>query len=123
MVWDLVTAAGGRVVKLIGDEAMFVVEDPVRACAVGLDLIDTSPHPIRVGLAHGTVAALYGDFYGETVNLAARLVGTAAPSTVTVSESVERLARRDFTFDALAPQPLKGFPGEVPSFQLGRARA
>ena len=57
MVWDLVTVAGGRVVKLIGDEAMFVVEDPVRACAVGLDLIDTSPQPIRVGLAHGTVAA------------------------------------------------------------------
>ncbi|MCU1450788.1 MAG: hypothetical protein JWP02_2958, partial [Acidimicrobiales bacterium] len=59
MVWDLVTGAGGRVVKLIGDEAMFVVEDPIRACAVGLDLVDTSPHPIRVGLAHGTVAALY----------------------------------------------------------------
>jgi class 3 adenylate cyclase len=122
LVWDLVTAAEGRVVKLIGDEAMFVVEDPVRACAVGLDLVDASPHPIRVGLAHGTVAALYGDFYGETVNLAARLVDTAAPSTVTVSESVEQLARRSFTFDALAPQPLKGFPEEVPSFRLGRAR-
>jgi class 3 adenylate cyclase len=122
MVWDLVTGAGGRTVKLIGDEAMFVVEDPTRACAVGLDLIATSPHPIRVGLAHGTVAALYGDYYGETVNLAARLVGTAEPSTVTVSESVEQLTRRAFTFSSLAPQALKGFPEEIPSFRLGRHR-
>jgi class 3 adenylate cyclase len=121
MVWDLVTGAGGRVVKLIGDEAMFVVEDPVRACAVGLDLIDASPNPIRVGLAHGTVAALYGDFYGETVNLAARLVNTAASSTVSVSESVERLARKVYAFEPRPPQPLKGFPENVLSFRLARA--
>jgi adenylate cyclase len=122
LVWDLVTAAGGRLVKLIGDEAMFVIEDPARACEVALALVESSPHSVRIGLAHGTVVALYGDYYGETVNLAARLVGTAEPSTVTVSESVEQLARRAFTFSSLAPQALKGFPEEIPSFRLGRHR-
>jgi adenylate cyclase len=120
-VWDLVTAAGGRVVKLIGDEAMFVIEDAASACAVGLDLIDASPHAIRVGLAHGTVAALYGDYYGETVNLAARLVSTAEPSTVAVSDTVRRLGGKAFTFDALPALALKGFPENVPRFCLGRA--
>jgi adenylate cyclase len=119
-VWDLVTTAGGRVVKLIGDEAMFVIEDPVRACELALDLVDASPHPIRVGLAHGTVVALYGDYYGATVNLAARLVRTAEPSSVTVSGTVQRLAARAFAFEALAAQPLKGFPEPVSAYRLAR---
>jgi len=35
-VWEVVADAGGRVVKLIGDEAMFVIEDPTRACDTAL---------------------------------------------------------------------------------------
>ena len=122
--WDVVARAAGRVVKLIGDEAMFVVEHPDRACAAALELLETSPAPIRVGLAHGTVAALFGDYYGETVNLAARLVGTAEPSTIVVSESVRDAVTEPgaLRFDALEPQPLKGFPEPVPVFRLGRAR-
>jgi class 3 adenylate cyclase len=120
LVWDLVTTAGGRVVKLIGDEAMFVIEDPARACDVALGLIDTSPHAVRVGLAHGTVVALYGDYYGETVNLAARLVAAAEPSTVAVSDSVRRLAGDAFTFAALPARSLKGFGDPVVFHQASR---
>ena len=99
-VWDLVTRAGGRVVKLIGDEAMFVVEDVARACDVGLAFVEASPHPVRVGLACGPVVGLYGDYYGETVNLAARLVRAATPSTLVVSESVrERMQVRGSVID------------------------
>jgi len=118
LVWDLVTDAGGRLVKLIGDEAMFVIEDPRRACHVALDLVERSPHPIRVGLAHGTVAALYGDYYGATVNLAARLVGVADASTVLVSEPVRRLAAADssVSFDDSGRHSLKGFDESVPAF-------
>jgi class 3 adenylate cyclase len=118
-VWDLVTDADGRVVKLIGDEAMFVIEDPVRACQAGLDLIAVSPDPVRVGLAHGTVVALYGDYYGETVNLAARLVGAAGASTLAVSQAVRDRAGDAFTFDALPERELKGF-GNVTFYQAGR---
>jgi adenylate cyclase len=119
--WDLVSRAGGRVVKLIGDEAMFVVEDPGRACDVGLGLVEVSPHPVRVGLAAGPVVGLYGDYYGETVNLAARLVRAAEPSTLLVSEAVRERVTAAFTFQPLVPLGLKGFsePTQVYVVQRG----
>ena len=120
LVWDLVTRVEGRVVKLIGDEAMFVIEDAGAACEVALRLVETSPQRIRVGLAYGTVAALDGDYYGETVNLAARLVGIAEPSTVTVSDEVCRRAGTRFSFDALPEKELKGFGDPVVSYRAGR---
>jgi class 3 adenylate cyclase len=122
-VWALVGASGGRVVKLIGDEAMFVLTDPTLACQVGLDLIDLSDHPVRVGMAQGTVAGLYGDYYGETVNLAARLVGLAHPSSLVVTDEVRRGAGPRFTFAALGPKPLKGFAEPVDVFRARRAPA
>jgi adenylate cyclase len=125
LAWDVVTRAGGRVVKLIGDEAMFVVEEPSRACAVALDLVERSPHPIRVGLAQGTVVALYGDYYGETVNLAARLVDVAQPWAIAVSDSVRRLADGDasLSFDDLGRHALKGFGDQLPVHLVKRAAA
>ena len=119
-VWDLVNASGGRVVKLIGDEAMIVFEEPFRACRVGLDLIDLSEHPVRIGMAHGTVVSLYGDYYGETVNLAARLVNRADSSTLLVSENVRDRAGRGIAFEALEPLFLKGFAESVRVFQADR---
>ena len=119
--WDLVSRAGGRVVKLIGDEAMFVVDDPVRACDIGLDLVDASPHPVRVGLAHGPVVELYGDYYGETVNLAARLVRSATPSSLLVSQTVRDSAGPSLMFPPLDPLVLKGFAEPVPVYGVQRA--
>jgi class 3 adenylate cyclase len=119
-VWDLVNASGGRVVKLIGDEAMIVFEEPSRACRVGLDLIDLSEHPLRIGMAHGMVVSLYGDYYGETVNLAARLVNRADSSTLLVSENVRDRAGRGIVFEALDPLFLKGFAESVRVFQADR---
>jgi len=119
-VWELVTDAGGRVVKLIGDEAMFVVETPARAVEVALRLVEASPQPVRVGLAHGTVVALYGDYYGETVNLAARLVNAADPSTVAVSQSLRDHAGDGFAFEALPARELKGFGDPVVFYRARR---
>lgn len=119
-MWDLVSVAGGRVVKLIGDEAMFVLEDPSQACQVGLSLIETSSHPVRIGMAQGTVVGLYGDYYGETVNLAARLVGSAMPSTVLVSEALRDQVGADFTFEAVEPLILKGFADPIPAYRVNR---
>jgi adenylate cyclase len=119
LVWDLVTGAGGRVVKLIGDEAMFVIEDRAAACDVALRLVDASPQRVRVGLAHGTVVALYGDYYGETVNLAARLVNAADPSSVVVSASVRDRAGDGFSVEPLPERELKGF-GETVFYRVSR---
>jgi class 3 adenylate cyclase len=119
LVWDLVGASGGRVVKLIGDEAMFVLTDPALACQVGLDLIELSERPVRVGMARGTVVGLYGDYYGETVNLAARLVALADPSSLLVTENV--CLATGLAFDELGPHSLKGFAEPVPLFRVRRA--
>lgn len=119
-VWDLVSASGGRVVKLIGDEAMVIFDEPSDACRWGLDLIERSAHPVRIGMAHGTVVNLYGDFYGETVNLAARLVKRADPSKVLVSEAVRNRAGSGLAFEQLELE-LKGFAEPLSVFDAHRS--
>lgn len=109
----------GQIVKTIGDEAMFVTEDPADACRIALDLVrefETGPlPPVRVGLARGEVVAVLGDVFGPDVNLAARLVGVAEPSTVVVSGSVAAGAgdAPDLVFEALPPVAVKGLAEPV----------
>ena len=75
-----------------------------------------SEYPVRIGIAHGTVVSLYGDYYGATVNLAARLVNEADPSTLLVSEGVRAGCGPGLAFEAREPLPLKGFAGAVHVF-------
>jgi len=126
-VADLVSRHGGRLVKFIGDEAMFVVDDPSTGCELGLALaesFDSDPAlpPVRVGLAAGPAVAFHGDYYGEVVNLAARLVKTAEPSQVMVSESLWAAVGERFALDRASELPLKGFDAPVTAFRLRRPR-
>jgi class 3 adenylate cyclase len=125
-VADLVAQAGGRLVKFIGDAAMFAFDDPATGCRVALAVAerfadDPRLPPVRVGLACGPAVALHGDYYGEVVNLAARLAEAAAPSQVLVAAAVPERARDGFDFEPVAEMPLKGFDGTVAGFSL-RAR-
>lgn len=84
---DVVTAAGGRVVKSLGDEMLFTALDPAGGAAIGLSVseqmaVDDVVPDVRVGLAHGPVLHSLGDVYGATVNLASRLTALAEPGTV-----------------------------------------
>jgi hypothetical protein len=88
---DTVVALGGRVVKMIGDEVMFVVPTATSAAQIGLSLAeayadDDLLSDVRVALAIGPVLVKDGDFYGPVVNLASRLVNVAHPGTVLVSD-------------------------------------
>jgi len=83
----------GRIIKFLGDEVLFVADSPADAAAIGLGLVesiaaDPDLPEIRAGLALGPVVALGGDVFGQTVNLASRLVDEARPSTVLVSEEL-----------------------------------
>jgi class 3 adenylate cyclase len=87
---DTITDFGGRLVKLIGDEVMFVVGDPRSAAQIALALTDAfAAHrvlpQVRGGLAFGDVMSRDGDYFGPVVNLAARVVKVAAPGTVAVT--------------------------------------
>lgn len=120
---DLVTQAGGRLVKFIGDAAMFSVEDPSTACELALTLAatfasDPTLPPIRVGLATGPAVALHGDYYGEVVNLAARLTQAGEPSEIVVSDSLRQAAGDGYVFEAVPAMLLKGFDAPVAGFRL-----
>ncbi len=96
---DTVVALGGRVVKMIGDEVMFVVPTATGAASIGLSLAeayagDELLSDVRVALAIGPVLIQDGDFYGPVVNLASRLVGVANPGTVLASDEF-RVALED----------------------------
>jgi class 3 adenylate cyclase len=124
-VTDLVSRFGGRLVKFIGDEAMFVVEDPSIGCELALALVerfasDASLPPVRVGLAAGPAVALHGDYHGEVVNLAARLVKAGEPSQVIVSDSLRQSVGEGFVFAPASEMALKGFDAPVAGFRLLR---
>jgi len=100
---EIVATNGGRIVKMIGDEAMFAVEAPDQAAHIALELAavfgerDDLPG-VRVGLASGPVLARDGDVYGPVVNLASRIVETARVDTVVVSQSIRDNLVKDSTF-------------------------
>ncbi len=117
---EIITRHGGRVVKLIGDEVMFVIGDRRQAVEMAMDLLEEVAHDpqlpdIRIGLAAGPVVSHHGDCYGDAVNLAARLVRAASPGTVLVSESVGSLSQGE-PVELAAP---KGYDGPVQAWQLG----
>jgi class 3 adenylate cyclase len=124
-VTDLVSRFGGRLVKFIGDEAMFVVEDPFTSCELALALVesfasDRALLAARVGLAAGPTVALHGDYYGEVVNLAARLATAGGPSEVIVSDSLRQLVRERFLFAPALEIALKGFDAPLTASRLLR---
>jgi adenylate cyclase len=91
--YDVVASTGGRVVKVIGDEVMFVAYQPETATEIGLRLaerfIDDELVPdVRVGLSYGPALAREGDFLGSTVNLASRIAAHAYPGTVLISDEL-----------------------------------
>jgi adenylate cyclase len=122
--YDTVVASGGRVVKMIGDEAMFVVDDVGAAAETALALAETyheddSLPEVRVGLAAGPALERDGDVYGPVVNLASRIVAIAYPGSVVVSESVHEALAGDqrFAVRSLRPRTLKDL-GRVPLWRL-----
>ncbi|HWF27496.1 MAG TPA: adenylate/guanylate cyclase domain-containing protein [Mycobacterium sp.] len=121
-VADVVHADGGRVVKFIGDEVMWVSASPERLAKAAVDLVD---HPrareeglqVRAGLAYGTALAINGDYFGNPVNLAARLVAAAAPGQIlAAAELHDKLP--DWPAVASGPLTLKGFDDPVTAFDL-----
>lgn len=125
-VSDLVHADGGRVVKFIGDEVMWVTSTPELLVKVAMDLVEHSRAreaglQVRAGLGYGSVLAIGGDYFGNPVNLAARLVGAAAPGQILASNDVrDELA--DWQAIPQEPLILKGFDSPVTAYDLHLSR-
>ncbi|WP_326946781.1 MULTISPECIES: adenylate/guanylate cyclase domain-containing protein [unclassified Amycolatopsis] len=83
----------GRVVKMIGDEVLFVADSAVAAAEIALALsertsADESIPAVRAGMASGRVLNRFGDVYGSVVNLAARLTSVARPGTILIDREL-----------------------------------
>jgi adenylate cyclase len=126
---DIVTSRRGRVVKMIGDEVMFVVDSVADAARIGLGLADAYADDdllsdVRVGLACGPVLLRDGDYFGPTVNLAHRIVNIGNPGTVLMSDefhaALMEQAPGEFTAQPLRPRLLKDL-GRVQLWWCGRA--
>ncbi len=124
---ELVSATDGRVVKMIGDEVMFVTTDAGAACGLALDLAErVERHAVlprlRGGLAAGALVRGYGDYYGPIVNTAARAAKLAEPGSIVVTEAVQqRAAAAPVAFVPLGAHVLRGFDGPVSLYRLERA--
>ena len=104
-----VTAYGGRVIKMLGDEVLFVTDDVTGAAEVALATVeahaaDKALPEVRAGIALGPVLSRLGDVYGEPVNLASRLTAEARPGSVLVDLAAAEELRRDSSY---AVVPLK----------------
>jgi adenylate cyclase len=122
--FDLVAEMGGRIVKTIGDEVMFLFDEAAKAGEFALRLAehnDDDLPPIRVGLGWGPVLVRQGDCFGPTVNLASRVVGVADGGEVVVDRAMMELlaGNGQFTTTAIPERDLKGF-GPVALWRLQR---
>lgn len=86
-------------VKTIGDAVMVRCDEPGLAVKLGLRIVNelaevTGFPPVRVGMHTGAAVTREGDWYGGTVNVAARLCAAAGGGEVLVSESTREAAGR-----------------------------
>jgi class 3 adenylate cyclase len=92
---EAAVGAGGRIVKMIGDEAMLVAPYPAGAVEGAARLVEAvGLHPVlrgaRAAVSYGPVVPRDGDYFGAVVNLAARLVAEAETGEVMVTAEVAR---------------------------------
>jgi adenylate cyclase len=100
-VSEQVRRHGGRVIKTIGDEVMSTFPAATAAVEAARDIqhaVTASstharyPVTIHVGLHYGLVLPEEGDVFGDTVNVAARMVGLAKPGEIlTTRETVDEI--------------------------------
>lgn len=90
---------GADEVKTLGDGMMLRCDEPapaIRLAVAIVDALDAVPGfpPVRVGVHTGPAVSREGDWYGTTVNLAARLCGAAAGGEALISDQTRRAAGR-----------------------------
>jgi adenylate cyclase len=122
-----VTQPPVRLVKTIGDAAMFVSTEPAALIAAALSLIEATEEAklpsLRAGIAFGQAYQRSGDFYGHSVNLASRVTGVARPGSVLCASEVRDAAADEFEWSFAGRFRLKGVHDPAPLFRAHRLPA
>jgi adenylate cyclase len=126
---DVVTAAGGRVIKALGDSVLFIATGPLPAVTIACDLVeriggDESLPDVHVGVATGPVAMRLGDVFGPPVNLASRLTGIARRNRVLCDAATADGVRDTGTFVTrpMTARQIRGF-GTMQPISVSRTPA
>jgi adenylate cyclase len=109
---------GGKPIKWLGDGVMFYFGDPGPGVRAALEMVDglaaAGLPPAHVGLHAGPVLFQEGDYFGQTVNLSARIADYARQGEVLVTRAVADAAQDDaIAFADIGPVELKGVSGTV----------
>jgi len=122
--WSSAVLNGGRVVKMIGDEAFFAAPSVEVACRIGLEVCSTAAAdpllpPARGAVGHGSATPREGDYFGPLVNLVSRLVKVAAPGEVVVTEDAVAMLPADrWAVRELEPRQIRGIEQAVRVFAV-----
>jgi adenylate cyclase len=114
-----------RLVKLIGDAAMFAGPEPGPVVDAAITLVESALEEgedfpvLRAGVASGQALQRGGDWYGHPVNLASRITGIAYPSSVLAAEEVHDALADDYEWSFAGRRRVKGIEQPV---KLYRAR-
>lgn len=110
-----------RLIKTIGDAAMFVSPEPAPLVEVALRLVaafeEEDLPSLRAGVAFGPAMMRGGDYYGHSVNLASRVTGVARPGSVLCTREIRDAAREGFDWSAAGRHRLKGVHGHTPLYR------
>lgn len=112
---EVIAVGGGRIIKTVGDEVMYLVESPEKGARIALTLsklISEDPQlpEARVSFVWGRVLPRLGDIYGPTVNLASRLVALTEPGVVLTDALTAEALEEDRRF-VLIPQGVRNVRG------------
>jgi adenylate cyclase len=109
---------GGKPIKWLGDGVMFYFGDPGPGVRAALEMVDglaaAGLPPAHVGLHAGPVLFQEGDYFGQTVNLSARIADYARQGEVLVSQAVADASHeKGIAFSDIGPVELKGITGTM----------
>lgn len=122
LVKEVAVHHDGEVVKMLGDGVCFHFRDPRDAVLASLEIVrSVGPRglpPAHIGVNAGPVIYDEGDYFGRTVNIAARIASEAGPEEVLVGEAVLATGGSDgVSFEERGTADLKGIADPVPLYR------
>lgn len=126
---DLVSEVGARhrgtVVKMLGDGVHFHFADPKDAVLASLDVVGAvGPRglpPAHIGIEAGPMIYDEGDYFGRTVNVAARIASEAGAGQVFAGEGLAGLVEPDgFRLEEVGAFELKGLAQPMTLYEVHR---
>ena len=116
----------GQPVKWLGDGVMCYFRDPAGAVEAALDMVEDAPRSglprAHVGVAAGPIVMQAGDYFGRTVNAAARISDYAHGGQVLVDEVVADFpSPHGVTYRNVGEVQLQGLLKPIRLFEAQRA--